>query len=292
MIFFNCGGQNLYSQYSAFFCNNPLIALELNRKLGRIKSILGESEVDEDFLSVDKFLCDHARKSEHGKTSVLEFFGVELVEFGLVFGGESKRIETNVTGEVFFLEDTAGSENVTGGSPSLKSTVELEGSNDDGEDLEKARGDGSDLVEVTDSGANILVIGLEERMELDGFLGDEHTDGSKHGNTSVLKLGLAVLLHGLEVFSFGESERIEVSDRVDGSGEAVREGVGIRDEGRRDLLSESGDGSRSGEKGDGGEGVVHCDGLFGICVLDCCEFNFVRTSNLFLRNAKKTFDFR
>ena len=280
---------------SMIFCNYSLIALELNRKLGRIESVRGESEVDEDFLSVDKFLCDHARKSEHGKTSVLEFLGVELVEFGLVFGGESKRVETNVTGEIFFLEDTAGSENVTGGSPSLKSTVELEGSNDDGEDLEKGRGDSSDLVEVTDGRTNVLVIGLEERVELDGFLGDEHTDGSKHGNTSVLKLGLAVLLHGLEVFSISESERIEVSNRVDGSGEAVREGVGIRDKGRCDRR-ESGDGSRSGENGDGGERVVHCEDLFVclfvICVLDCCEFNFVRTSNLFLQNRRKTFDFR
>lgn len=235
-------------------------SLELNGKLGRVESVLGNSGVDEDFLSVNEFLGDHTRPSKHRKTSVLEFFGVEGVELIRVFGGESQRIETDITGEVIFLEDTAGSEDITGGVPSLDGTVEFEGTDDDGQDFEESGGDGTDFVEVTDGGANILVVGLEERVELDGFLGNEHTEGTEHGNTSVLEFGLTVLLDGLEVLSFGESERIEVSDGVEGTGESVAEGVGVRDEGGCELLgSEGRNGGGSGEKGGGGDREVHFD---------------------------------
>jgi len=183
---------------------------------------------------------------------------VELVEFGLVFRSKSKRIETDVTGEVVFIEDTAGSENVTGGGPSGESTVELEGTDDDGQDFKESGGDSTDLVKVTDRRSDILVVGLEERVELNGFLGDEHTDSSKHGNTSVLKLGLTVLLDSFKVLSFGESERIEVSDRVEGARKSVRERVGVRDEGRCELLvSEGRDGSGGGKKSGGGKREIH-----------------------------------
>lgn len=180
---------------------------------------------------------------------------MELIEFVFVLRGQAKGIETDISSEVFFLEDTARSEDITRGGPSLDGTVEFEGTNDEGQDLEESRGDGTNLVKVTDGRSDILVVGLEERVELDGFLGDEETDGSEHGNTSVLKLGLTVLLHGFEVLALGESERIEVSNGIKSTRESVGELVGIRDEGGGH--SESRDGSGGGEKGGGGEGEVH-----------------------------------
>ena len=213
------------------FPSQIIHCLELNGKLGGVESVFGQSEVDENFLSVNKFLCDHTRKSEHGKTSILEFFGVELKEFAFVLGGQAKRVETNITGEVIFLEDAVSSEDITRGIPSDEGSVELKSSDDKGQDLEKGGRDGTDLVKMTDGGSNILVISLEERVEFDGFLGDEEADGSEHGNTSVLKLGLAVLFDSFEVFALGKSKRIEVSDGFKCAGEAVCKGIGIRGEG-------------------------------------------------------------
>ena len=47
-------------------------------------------------------------------------------------------------------------------------------------DLKEEGRHGTDLVEVTDGRANVLVSGLEEGVELNRLLGDEHANGGKH----------------------------------------------------------------------------------------------------------------
>ena len=46
------------------------------------------------------------------------------------------------------------------------------------EDLEEGRGNAANLVEVANGGTDdVLVVGLEEGMELDGFIGDQEAAG-------------------------------------------------------------------------------------------------------------------
>ena len=58
---------------------------------------------------------------------------------------------------------------------------------------------------MTNGRSIILVVGLQERVVLDGLLGDKHAEGSKHGNTSVLKLSLTVALDFLVIGIVGSS---------------------------------------------------------------------------------------
>ena len=166
--------------------------LELNWKhslRSSIKAILGKAKVDKDLLAVDQLLNDHASGTKHGKAAILKLLGVELGEFLGIFGLEAERIESNITGVVVIvqvLEHGAGFRLETSDSsrigrlPSNKGTVELESTNDEAKDLEEDGLDGANLIEMTDSRANVLIGGLEERVELNGFLGYEHANGGKH----------------------------------------------------------------------------------------------------------------
>ncbi len=42
---------------------------------------------------------------------------------------------------------------------------------------------------MADGGSDVLVVGLEERVVLDGLLGDEHSDGGEHGDASLRSVG-------------------------------------------------------------------------------------------------------
>lgn len=193
----------------------------MNRKSGRIETIGGKPQVDKDLLSVDKLLSDHAGNTKHSKASILKLLGVEFQELRWVFRGQTKRVETNITREVVLLQNTVRSEDITRIGPSLKGTVELKGTDDDGKEFEKGWGDSADFIQVTDGRSDVLVSGLEERVEFNGFLGDEQTDGSQHGNTSVLELGLTVLLDGFVVVVGGVTKRVKLWDRVEGSRKSV-----------------------------------------------------------------------
>ena len=92
----------------------------------------------------------------------MQFLGVEFEEFFGVFRSKTKRIKANVTREVFFLEDTARSKDISGVDPSGQGTVEFEGSNDNGKEFKELRRDGADFIEVTNGRSNVLVVGLEE----------------------------------------------------------------------------------------------------------------------------------
>jgi hypothetical protein len=178
---------------------------------------------------------------------------VEFQEFLWVLRSKTKRVEANITREVVCLEDTSASENVTRVGPSLEGTVELEGTDDDGKKLKESRADGADLIQVTNGRSNVLVSGLKERVELDGFFGDEHAEGTQHGNTSMLQLSLTVLLDSLEVF-LGVSKGIELRNRVQRSRKSVSEFSGVRGEGRGDWRSEGG---HSSGKRKGGKDELH-----------------------------------
>ncbi|KAL3915914.1 MAG: hypothetical protein SGILL_005422 [Bacillariaceae sp.] len=222
--------------------------MELDWKSGRVKSVLGKAKVDEDLLSVDKLLGNHTGEAEHGKTSVLEFLGVECKEFFRVFRGKTKRVKANITREVVFVEDTSGSKDISWIGPSDKSSVELKGANDDGKELEELWADSTDFIQVTDGRSDVLVSGLEKRVEFDRLFSDEHTKRGKHGNTSVLKLGFTVLLDGLIVLG-GVTERVESRNRVKRSWKSVGELVAVRGELGRDGRSEGGNrGKRKGGK--------------------------------------------
>jgi hypothetical protein len=194
--------------------------LELHRQCGRIKAIWGKSGIDKDFLAVDQLLCNHTGKAQHSKTSILEFLGVEFQKFCRILGGKSQRIKSGITREVIFLQDTATSKDIARVGPPLEGTVELKSTNDNGKKLKEGGADGPDFIQVSDGRSNVLISCLEEWVEFNWFLSDKHTKGSQHGNTSVLKFGLTVLLDSF-VVACGISKRIKVGDRVKGSREAI-----------------------------------------------------------------------
>ncbi len=76
------------------------------------------------------------------------------------------------------------------------------------------------------------------------------------------EFGLTVSLEGVLIGLLGESERIEESNRLEGSDHGLdeRSDSGSRGGG---LLGEGGESSgRSGSEDDGGSSELHCDVLF------------------------------
>merc|ERR1711865_206257 len=67
--------------------------------------VLG-SNVFEDPFFVDQFLGYESSRCQHGQSSVLEFFGGHFGKFGIVVWLKSQWIETDITWEVIFLEDS------------------------------------------------------------------------------------------------------------------------------------------------------------------------------------------
>jgi hypothetical protein len=70
--------------------------LELNGNRRGVKAIRSQAGIDKDLLAVDKFLCNHACPSKHGKASILEFLGLDLGERLGVVGLEAKWIEADL----------------------------------------------------------------------------------------------------------------------------------------------------------------------------------------------------
>mmetsp|Transcript_15202 Transcript_15202/g.19845 ORF Transcript_15202/g.19845 Transcript_15202/m.19845 type:complete len:258 (+) Transcript_15202:15-788(+) len=211
--------------------NGPCCShLELNRKLRGVKSVDREASTDKDFFAVNQFLGNHSCPAQHSKTSILEFLCVQCEEFLRVRWSKTKGVETNITREVVFLEDTPRAENITRGEPTSEGTVEFKRTNHNCEKFKECGVNGADFVEMTNGGSDILVISLEERVELNRFFSDKHTKSTQHGNTSVLEFGLTVLLHCLVISSSGEAQRVEVCDWADAAGKTVGESSGVRSE--------------------------------------------------------------
>jgi hypothetical protein len=145
-----------------------------------------------DSLSVNEFLGQESSGSNHSEASVLEFLGLEDLEFLGVFGLESKRIEADVTRGVVGTEKTGlVDRDILGLDPSDGGTLLFTGTNGDGQ--KHPEGD-RNLGKVGDGGSRNLGV-EEEGASLNGLTGKE-TDGGEHGNTSVGELGFTVSLEG------------------------------------------------------------------------------------------------
>ena len=133
-------------------------------------------EVLNDSLSVNEFLGQESGGGKHGKTSVLEFLGLEGDEFFLVIGLESKRIESDVSRDVFVTEKSGlVNRDVLGFDPSDGGTLLLTGANGDGQKQPERN---RDLGKVGDGRSRNLGI-EEEGASLDGFTGKE-SNGGEH----------------------------------------------------------------------------------------------------------------
>ncbi len=129
-----------------------------------------------DSLSVNEFLGQESGGGKHGKTSVLEFLGLEKGEFLRIFGLESERVESDVTRDVVGTEKTGlVDRDVLGLNPSDGGTLLLRGTNGDGQKQpERDR----DLGKVGDGRSGNL--GIEkEGASFDGFT-DKESDGGEH----------------------------------------------------------------------------------------------------------------
>jgi hypothetical protein len=182
----------------------------------------------------------------------LEFLGLHFSELLRVRGLQVERIEADITRVVFGLQRETCSQDLVGSNPSLESTVEFQTSNDDGKKFEEKGRNGTNFIEVTDGRSDILVGGFEERVELDGLFGDEHTEDGKHGDASVLELGFAIVLDLLEVGIGCETCGVELTDRGERSGKSKAEGLGVGCPAIEIL--EGGGGLGSLLRGEGGNG--------------------------------------
>jgi hypothetical protein len=217
---------------------------EESHRLGRLKVL-------QDSLSVNKLLGHESSGGKHGKTAVLKFLGLDDLQLLGVGRLQAKRVETDVTRGVVGTEKTGlVDRDVLGFDPANGGTGLLSSTNGDGEgDPETNR----DLSEVADGGSSDFCI-KEEGRSLN-LLSDEETESGKHGDTSVGQLSLTVTLHGVFISLLGESERIEESNRGEGtwkilSGEGV-EGGGLRVGGGR------GKGCGRADDGEKGGGQLH-----------------------------------
>ena len=214
-----------------------------------------ERKILKDGLSVDKLLDAHTSGSEHSKTSVRQFLRLHGGELSSIGRLQSKRIETNIAGVVVFSKGEKRSHSWF--DPSL---VRSESFNnvDDEEEWEHytEKGNFRDHV-VSDRGV------VESVGDGGGVFTDEVSNGGHHGNTSVHDFCLTDSLDTDEVSVGAESQRIEETERGDGSWKAEArlignrspsiEGRSKRRRGRR--LDLGGFGSNvSGLEGTGGSG--------------------------------------
>lgn len=89
---------------------------------------------------------------------------------------------------------------------------------------------------------------------LDGLLNDEHTKDSKHCNTAVLSLGLAPLLHRLEIIALAQTKRVEGANGREGSWKTPSKCTFIGNPAVEAVLHRGGDASLGGW-GEGGSGA-------------------------------------
>ena len=185
----------------------------------------------------DLFLYDHSNGSEHSKTTVVQFLVLhdhEVIGIGRL---EVQRIEFQITGVVlvvqlcepcfsiealFFLQGDVLVHGFGGEFPSDLRSKDFGGSNASSQPCEEER---SDLVNLCEMGVGRSGDdSIEERVE---WLGNKVSNNGKHGNTSVGDLSLTESLDFLNGEILGESKRIEITKRGDGTGQARAELVGV-----------------------------------------------------------------
>ena len=166
-----------------------------------------------DGLLVHLLLDSKSNPSNHGKTTIVDFFGLNLEScLRVVFGEKAQGIEANLTGSELVTHLPGG--RGTRGVPADGGSVSFTEANAEEDDLPELREDGLDFLEVTESRATL-------RGE-DGviLLLDNPTHSGQHSNTSVGQFGLTETLglrHG-ECRRVGKAERIPESGRCADAG--------------------------------------------------------------------------
>jgi hypothetical protein len=209
-----------------------------------------------DSLSIGKLLSHEASGGKHGKTSVLEFLGLHLEELGRVLGLQVEGVETEVSWQIVVSEKSGlGDGDILGLDPADGGTLLLGGTN--GNSQSNPESD-RDLGQVGDGRASNLSVEKERRTL--NLLTDEETDSGKHGNTPVGKFSLTVTLEGGLIGLLGESEGVEKSHGLKGTGN----GVDGESQGRRLLGGSAGGkgGGRTGRDSDEGGSELHFDLVF------------------------------
>jgi hypothetical protein len=109
-----------------------------------------------DSLSIGKLLIQETSGNKHGKTSFLEFLGLNLEELSRVGGLQAKRIETEVSCEIVSAEKSGlGDLDILRLDPAYGGTLLLGGTNGDGEGDPESNGD---LGQVGDGKARKLSV--------------------------------------------------------------------------------------------------------------------------------------
>ena len=145
-------------------------------------------KVFQDSLAVNQFLGKETGGGNHGQAAVLQFLGLQFGEFSRVFGLQAKRIESQVTRDVFLTQKTRlVNGDILGFDPADFGTDSF-GLGNTGTQEEPE--DGVDLGEVGDGRSRDFSV-EKNGLAFDGFSNKE-TNSGKHGNASVGELGLTV----------------------------------------------------------------------------------------------------
>jgi hypothetical protein len=173
--------------------------------------------VFQDTFAIGQLLGHETSGGEHGKTSVLEFLGLEGLQLLRIGRLETEGVKANVTGGVVGTQETGlANINITRGHPSVLGTVELDLSNANGEDApERSR----HLRKVADGGP--LNGGVKEEGRSFDLLADKESNHSQHTNTAMGELGLTVTLKGVLVSLGSEAKRIEETNRGEGTWDGI-----------------------------------------------------------------------
>lgn len=164
-----------------------------------------ESEVLEDALAVNGFLCQEPSSSDHGQAAVVQLLVLHLEEALSVLGHEVEGVETEVAGDVVGLELSRLVDGVVGGILPTLLEAECLGGADGGH--EQGPEDRRDLGDVGDGGAGDLRV--EEEGRALHLLADEETDRGEHGDAAVGQFRLAVAVHGCIVGALSEAEGVK-----------------------------------------------------------------------------------
>ena len=179
-----------------------------------------------DSLAVHELLSHESSGRQHGKTSVLELLGLHREEFFRIFGLQAKGVEVKVSRDVGVTEKTRlGDRDVLGLDPSNGGTLLLSSTNGDGQ---KDPEEGRNLSQVGDGRSRNLRIEKERRSL--NLLTNQESQSGKHGHTSVGQLSLTVSLECGPIGLLSEAQRVEKTDRGEGSRNTVN-GEGLEGSG-------------------------------------------------------------
>ena len=185
----------------------------------------------------DLFLDNHSHGSDHGKTSVVQFFVGHGLEFLRISWLEVHGIESKIAWVVvviqlcepcfsikafFILHGNILFQCISGEFPSNLSTGDFSRGDTSTKPREEERSDVVNLGEVS--------VGRSSNGSIEEWVerfSDKVSNDGKHGDASVGDLCLTESLDFLDREILGESERIELSERGDGTRKASAKLLGV-----------------------------------------------------------------